>query len=74
MDEFIRSTGEMVLPSSRRPGDTPEVMMNGILRSVLVNGGSVLDVAIEDRQAQATVTGLLCPDVTERYGIPRRLM
>ncbi len=43
--------------------------MNGILRSVLANGGSVLNVTIEDRRAEATVTSLLRLDVTERYGI-----
>jgi hypothetical protein len=73
VDDFIRYTGEKVLPSWKRRGDTPEIMMNGILRNVLANGGSVLNVTIEDRRAEATVTSLLRLDVTERYGIPADL-
>lgn len=69
VDDFIRYAGEKVLPSWKRRGDTPEIMMNGILRNVLANGGSVLNVTIEDRRAEATVTSLLRLDVTERYGI-----
>ncbi len=69
VDDFIRYAGEKVLPSWKRRGDTPEVVMNGILRNVLANGGSVLHVAIEDQEAEATVTSLLRLDVTEQYGI-----
>ena len=73
VEDFIRYTGEKVLPSWQHRGDTPEIMMNGILRNVLANGGSVLNVLIEDRQAEATVTGLLRLDVTEHYGITPEL-
>lgn len=69
VDDFICYTGEKVLPSWKRRGDTPEVVMNGILRNVLANGGSVLHVTIEDRQAEATVTSLLRLDVMERNGV-----
>jgi hypothetical protein len=69
VNDFIRYTGEKVLPSWRRRGDTVEIVMNGILRNVLANGGSVLNVAIEERQAEATVTSLLRLDVAEQYGI-----
>jgi hypothetical protein len=69
VNDFIRYTGEKVLPSWKRRGDTPEIMMNGILRNVLANGGSVLHVTIGERLAEATVTSLLRLDVTEQYGI-----
>ncbi len=73
VEDFIRYTGEKVLPSWRHRGDTPEIMMNGILRNVLANGGSVLHVAIGDQNAEATVTSLLRLDVTERYGLAPEL-
>ena len=69
LDDFIRYAGEQVLPSWKRRGNTPEIMMKGILRNVLANDGSVLDVAMGDRQAEATVTSLLRLDVMEAYGI-----
>ena len=69
LDDFIHYAGEEVLPSWKRRGNTPEIMMNGILRNVLANGGSVLDVAMGDRQAEATVTNLLRLDVMEVHGI-----
>ena len=73
VDDFIHYAGEQVLPSWKRRGNTPEIMMNGILRNVLANGGSVLNVSMGDRQAEATVTSLLRLDVMEAHGIPPEL-
>ncbi len=70
LDDFIRYVGESVLPSWRRRGDSIAVVMNGILRNVLANGGSVLQVTMEEQRAEATVTSLLRLDVMDRYGVP----
>ena len=68
--DFTRYAGEAVLPSWKRRGGTVADMMQGILRNVLANGGSVEAVTIGERQAEATVSSLLRLDVMERYGIP----
>ncbi len=68
VDDFIRYAGEQVLPSWKRRGGTPEIMMKGILRNVLANGGSVLDVSLGKTEAHATVTSLLRLDVMETFG------
>ena len=68
-NDFIRYAGESVLLSWTRRGDSVADMMNGILRNVLANGGSVEAVTIGERQAEATMSSLLRLDVMERYGI-----
>ena len=46
----------------------PDVM-NGILPNVRVNGATVQDVRLNEEEAEATVSSLLCPDVMERNGV-----
>ena len=46
----------------------PDVM-NGILPNVRVNGATVQDVRLNEEEAEATASSLLCPDVMERYGV-----
>ncbi len=70
LDEFISFVGGSVLPSWRRRGDTIPNVMNGILRNVLANGGTVLELTMDAEQAEARVTSLLRLDVMDRYGIP----
>ncbi len=70
LDEFISFVGGSVLPSWKRRGDTIPIVMNGILRNVLANGGSVLELSMGELKAEATVTSLLRLDVMDRHGIP----
>lgn len=70
LDEFISFVGGSVLPSWKRRGDTIPIVMNGILRNVLANGGAILNVTMGEDRAEATVTSLLRLDVMDRYGIP----
>jgi hypothetical protein len=69
VDEFVRYTGEKVIPAWRKREDTVPVVMNGILRNVLANGASVLEAEIGTTEAHATVTSLLRLDLMEPYGV-----